>query len=58
MMTNYPRFLRIGGFEFMWELRASPLAVRQWFRPSSIKTDGGDWLAWCGPMHVAVSRVG
>jgi hypothetical protein len=48
---------RLGGFEFMAELCASPLRFRDWLSPSSLRTERGDWLAWCGPLHVAVSRV-
>lgn len=54
---GYPTFIRIGRREFMLELRASPFRIRDWFSPSSLKTERGDWLAWCGPLHVAMSRV-
>lgn len=56
-LISPPRFFRFASFEFMAELRASPLRFRDWLRPSSLRTESGDWLAWCGPLHVAVSRV-
>lgn len=55
--SSHPKFIRFGGLEFMAELCTSPLHFRDWLRPSSLRTEGGDWLAWCGPLHVAVSRV-
>lgn len=51
-------FLRLWHWEIMAELQAPLLSPTSWFRPSSLKTEGGDWLAWCGPLHVAVSRHG
>jgi hypothetical protein len=57
MSINYPRFIRIGSTEIMWELRVSFADFGQWLRPSSLKTEHGDWLAWCGPLHVAVCKL-
>ena len=54
---NYPRFLRVGHYEFMWELHASPLSFRDWLKPSSLRDARGDWLAWCGPLAVALCRA-
>lgn len=53
----YPRFIRLGRFDVMVERRASLWRIADWFRPSTLTTEGGDWLAWCGPVHVAVSKV-
>jgi len=53
--ANRPRFLRIGRHEIMCEVAASPFKPSTWFRPATVRTDSGDWLAWAGPLHIAVS---